>query len=447
MASYTLKKTQIPLDEGWDVVVVGGGPAGCAAAAAAAREGAKTLLIEVTGVLGGMGTAGLVPAWSPFSDKQRIIYGGLAETVFRAARRGVPHVPEKVLDWVPINPELLKRVYDDLLAEHGATVLFHTHLAAAETDDAGRCRVAVAANKAGLTAVAAKIFVDATGDADLAAWAGAEWQKGTADGGEMQPATLCFILSNVDTYGWSNLLARHGGQDGFVQHILKPGKYPRIRDPHLCQAAVGPDTVGFNAGHLWGVDGTDPQSVSAAMAEGRKLAADLRDALAEFAPEVFGASYLVATAPLMGIRETRRILGHYVLTLDDWLARRSFDDEIARNAYWIDIHTAAGEIEQAKQQTDLVVRRYEHYGPGESHGIPYRCLTPRGLANVLVAGRAISVDRPVQGSVRTMPPCLATGEAAGVAAAFAARHDVPDVHAVDAGALRRRLREHQAYLP
>ncbi|MFP3937804.1 MAG: FAD-dependent oxidoreductase [Phycisphaerae bacterium] len=448
MAEYTLPQRRIPLDDSWDVIVVGGGPAGCTAATASAREGARTLLIEATGCLGGMGTSGLVPAWCPFSDKERIIYGGLAEKVFHESRKGVPHVPPERMDWVPINPEQLKRVYDDMVTEAGATVLFNTLLADVQPGDSGPADSLIVAGKGGLAAYRAKVYVDCTGDADLASWAGAGFQMGDKKTGELQPATHCFIFSNVDTYAFlyeTRLHAKDAASS--IGAILESGRWPRIADRHLCNTLIGPGTVGFNAGHLWDVDNTDPVSISRALMEGRKLAADFRDALAEFAPKAFANAYLAVTGSLMGCRETRRIVGDYELTIDDYLARRTFDDEICRNSYWIDIHTAKEEISASREDWSVVSGRYEHYGPGESHGIPYRCLRPKGLSNVLVAGRSISCDRPTQGSVRVMPTCLAMGEAAGLAASLAAGADEPDIRDVDIADLRGRLRKYGAYLP
>ena len=210
---------------------------------------------------------------------------------------------------------------------------------------------------------------------------------------------------------------------------------------------MGPSSLGFNAGHLWEVDGTDPESLTRANLQGRKMAEAFRNALAEYCPSIFGNATVAATGALMGIRETRRIIGDYYLTTEDYLLRRSFPDEIGRNNYFIDIHNAKHEIEQVKNKELQIEERFEHYGEGESHGIPYRCLTPAGLRNVLVAGRSISCDRPVQGSIRVMPVCLVTGEAAGIAAAHAAAMQQPDVHQVDTLRLRSRLREEGAYLP
>ena len=434
----------LPVDSDWDLIVVGGGPAGCTAAAAAARSGARTLLIEQTQALGGSGTTALVPAWCPFSDKEKIIYRGLSEKVFAASKQGTPHVPEKQLDWVPINPEQLKRVYDDLLAENGAAVLFNSFLAAVETGADGRVEALIVASKGSLRAFKAKVYVDCSGDGDLAAWAGAEFQKGDADGG-LQSGTLCFILSNVNEAELAKLPWLYGGSpDSPLHAIIASGKYPEIPDTHLCVNKIGPGAFGFNAGHVFPVDNTDPVTVSRAVRKGRVLADAYRRGLAEFAPTAFGECFLATTGAQLGIRETRRIIGDYILTVNDWLERRAFDDEICRNAYFIDIHRTAKEMGTQKRGPGS---KFDHYGPGESHGIPYRCLTPRGLRNVLVAGRCISVERIVHGSIRVMPVCLAMGEAAGAAAALAATSSAPDVHAVDTSRLREILREAGGWLP
>ncbi len=442
---HNMTDPEMPLDDSWDVIVAGGGPAGCAAAVSAAREGAKTILIEATGSLGGMGTSGLVPAWTPFSDQQKIIYRGLAEKIFNLSKKGMKHISPEALDWVPINVELLKRVYDDLLSESGAEVRFNTFIGRVEAK-AGIIDAVISASKAGLSALKAKVYVDCTGDADLAAWGGAEFIKGDQNG-NMQPATLCFILSNVDDYAYFNGAPLHAGNpESPIYKIIASGKYPLIKDSHVCNVSVGPGAVGFNAGHIWDVDNTDPVSVSKALVEGRKIASQFRDALAEYRPDAFGNALLVATAPLVGARETRRIIGDYILTAEDYSEKRTFPDEICRNSYFLDVHTAKSEIEEAKKGIEHLNRRFKYYGPGESHGIPYRCLTPAKLKNVLVAGRTISCDRAIQGSVRVMPVCLATGEAAGMAAAIAAgKQKSPDVHRIDVPFLRKRLKEEGCY--
>ena len=446
---FTLKQ-EIPLDDRWDVIIVGGGPAGCTAAISAAREGVKTLLIEATGALGGMGTNGLVPAWCPFSDKERVIYGGLAQKIMESLKSTMPHVPKDAVDWVPIDPEQLKTLYDDMVTGSGASVLFDTMLSSVETDDKGLVTGIVVTNKSGLCAYQAKVYVDCTGDGDLAVGAGAGYEKG-GDNGELQPASHCFMISNVDDYGYQCGPWLHGSNpDSPIHQIANSDKYPLIRDTHICSNFVGPGTVGFNAGHLWDVDSTDPINLSRALMEGRKLAREMRDGLAEYFPEAFANSYLSQTATLMGIRETRRIMGDYVITAEDYMARRSFEDEICRNSYYLDVHHSEKDAEKLVKGAsfeEVVESKTCRYGKGESHGIPYRCLTPKGLINVLVAGRSISCDRDILGSVRVMPVCLAMGEAAGMAAAHAGHMPTVNVHEVDVQNLRKRLREEGAYLP
>lgn len=437
-SSFTLPPREIPCED-WDVVVVGGGPAGCAAAAASASEGARTLLIEATGALGGMGTLGLVPAWCPFSDKAgKLVYQGLAQKVFEATKRGMPHVKPTDTDWVPIDPERLKRVYDELVTEAGAQVRFHTALCGVEKEG-DRVSVALASNKAGLTALRAKVFVDASGDADVVAWAGGPFHKGEEGTGALQPATPCFILSGVDDYHYRFGPYLHPHNPESPIHAMQAsGKYPLIVSKHLCNNALGSGTVGFNAGHVPNVDATDPDSLSRGLIRGRALAAQMHEALKEMNAPAFAGSMLVATGGLLGIRETRRIEGDYTLTLEDFRARRTFADDIGRNNYYIDVHSIPGSAQHGKLAP-------EHYGPGESHGIPYRCLLPRTLANVLVAGRSISTDRPTQGSTRVMPPCLVTGEAAGVAAHMASASD-GSTRGVDVPSLQARLEARGVFL-
>lgn len=442
MSKHMKLDRNLPLDDSWDVIVAGGGPAGCTAAIAAAREGARTLLVEATGMLGGMGTAGLVPAWCPFTDKEKIIYSGLAERIFKASKCTPYNDDPNWLDWVTIIPEELKTIYDDMVTEAGVEVFFFTQVCGVETD-AGVVSAVLLANKAGITAASARAFVDCTGDADLAAWAGAPCVKDD----ELQPSTHCFALGGVDEQGFRDGPNLHGGNDNSpIYDILASGEYPEIPDNHCCSNLQGCNTVGFNAGHLW-IDATDIKQLSAAMMQGRKIAKAFRDALAKYVPEAFVNAYVEQTAPLLGVRDTRRIVGDYVLNVEDFKQRRSFEDEIARNCYFVDIHTTRAEqkIEQRAAFAEHRKRQLR-YEKGESHGIPYRCLIPQGLSNVIVAGRSISTDHTVQGSTRVMPVCLAVGEAAGLAAAMAAGRDTPDTRAVDTEVLKKRLRGYGAYL-
>lgn len=443
---YTLRQKQIDLNDENDVIVVGGGPAGCAAAAAAAREGARTLLIERAGALGGMGTLGLVPWFCGYDDGKDNIARGLAEEVRLA------------LGGTAIDPELLKRTYDDLVTRFGAKVLFLSQLCSVELSADGKIDALLVSGKAGLRAYRAKVYVDCTGDGDLAAMAGAPFEKGDGSG-NLQPATHCFTLTNVEPYDcWYNPKRPAGSAPSVhffdpespVHKAIQSGRYPLIVDLHSCSIRIGPRAYSFNTGHVFDVDNTDPESVSAALIHGRKQAAQYRQAFAEF-HSAFSHAFLAATGSLLGARETRRIMGDYTLTIDDYLARRSFPDEICRNAYNIDVHGTKKEAVKACGEAIATLierndKEIKSYGPGESFGVPYRCLTPKSLSNVLVAGRCISTDRRVNGSIRIMACCLTTGEAAGIAAAMSAADDA-NVHHVSAEALRQRLREHGAYLP
>ncbi len=429
--TLSLANKKVRVNDTYDVIVAGGGPAGCAAAIAAASEGRKTLLIEATGNLGGLGTSGMVPAWCPFTDGEKIIYRGLAEKVFRQAKAGVPHEPADKFDWVTINPEYLIGVYDRMVEESGADVLFFSRVAAVEMSADDAVDAVVVANKDGLTAYRPKIVIDATGDGDIAAWVGAEYLKGDAEG-VLQKSTLCFSVANVNTEAYLNGPELHSGHnpDSASVRAHRTGRFPLL-DTHCCHNLVGPGVVQFNANHIEIKDTTDPRQLSDAMRLGRRAADQHLEMLKEFRPDAFKDAFVVKTAIIPGIRDSRRIVGDYIFTGDDWRARKSFDDEIGRNCYFIDIH---------KEGVPHV-----HYGRGESHGIPYRCLTPKKLRNVLTAGRCISTDDEAYGSLRVMPPCLVTGEAAGVAASLAAASDIRDIHQVDTGDLRRILKSRGQY--
>lgn len=424
-----LKNSKIAVDSNWDVIVVGGGPAGCTAAISAAREGARTLIIEAMGQLGGMGTIGMVPAWTPFSDGEKMIYRGLAKKVFDEAKKGVPFVPKGQLDWVPINPEYLISVYDNMVMEVGVSVLFFSRVCSVKKSANDVIDALIVANKSGLTAFKAKVFIDATGDGDVAAWAGASFKRGFDDKGTNQSSTLCFSIGNVDAKDYVNGPKIFGSPKSVINQVVALHKFPLV-DGHCCNNLSGPDVIGFNAGHL-DLDTSNPWEVSKAMINGRKKAAQYLEAMKYARPSTFSNAFLVKTAPVLGVRESRRILGDYVLTADDWRARRTFEDEIGRNCYYIDIH--------GRQKPP------EFYHKGDSHGIPYRCLTPKGFKNLLTAGRCISSDAEVFGSIRIMPCCLVTGEAAGMAAKHAIDESHNDVHQIDVKYLRKRLKEEGQY--
>ena len=436
-------QADISLNEEYDVIVVGGGPAGCAAAASAAREGAKTLLVEATGSLGGLGTNGLVPFWCGFSNGGAYCSTGIGKKVlFETCKRmDVDGLYEGVLageqdpkniPWrLGIDSEALKRVYDELVTSYGADVLFHSVLVAVQTDGQGKVTSIVVANKSGLVGYKAKVFIDCTGDADLIAKAGGVFTLGDEDG-DMQAGTLCFTLSGVDVEEWKRT-------PRYELYPCDKEKYPTMIDNHCTTAEIGKQSIGFNAGHLADVNALDPVNVSKNLIKGRKLVEEIVDRLKTCYPNIYGKACLEKTGAVLGTREGRIVVGDYVLTEEDYLTRRSFPDEIARNCYEFDSHDLKKK-EQCKPEYEIV------YKAGESHGIPYRCLTPKGLKNVLMAGKCISAKRRVMGAVRIMATCLSTGEAAGMAAAHAVKSESCDVHSVDTEKLRSRLKEEGAYI-
>jgi len=426
----------IPLNEQYEIIIAGGGPSGCSAAIAAGRAGAKVLLIEQSSYLGGMGTGGLVPTWCPFTDGEKVIYKGIAFEVLENSKKSIAHIPETSYSWVPIDAEKLKIVYDELVSQAGVDIMFNTMLSAVCTDDNGNVESIVVSNKSGLTAYKAKVFIDCTGDADLAVWAGASYTKGDEKDGVLQPGTLCFLLANVDDYGFKHGQWLNGeNKNSPVYDMINSEKYPLVKDSHMCSTLIGPGVVGLNAQHVT-VDGTDPISVSKALIEGRQISQQVKEGLAEFMPKAFANSFVALSAPALGIRETRNIEGEYTLTLDDYAERKIFDDEICRNSYFIDVHSGVVDPEYIASIK---------YKKGESHGIPYRCLLPKGLNNVIVAGRSISCERMVQGSVRVMPVCLAMGEGAGTAAAMAVKVGC-SVKDIDTNELKSKLKEQGAYI-
>lgn len=416
----------VPINDAYDVIVAGGGAAGCAAAAAAARRGAKILLIEASGFLGGMASGGMVPEFCPYTDGEKIIHHGIAEDVLFQMKAGTPDAPEK-LDYCTIDAERMKSILDALVTEAGADVLFYATVCGADVFD-GRIRTIYAADKSGIRGYCAPVFVDCTGDADLAAFAGCDFTVGD-NAGTTQMPTLCFDMCGIRDEG----IHVESAVRKILPQIVADDEFPLIDNTFFCTMKLADGLYGFNAGHVRQVACLDRASVSAGMIEGRKKAQQYRDALKKYMPEVFADAHITATAPLLGVRETRRIAGEYTLTADDYRARRSFPDEIGRNSYAIDLHDPAWFYKN--EEVNAVCGKYER---GDSHGIPYRCLVPKKIDNLLVAGRCISCERAVQSSVRIIPVCFVTGEAAGCAAAIMHEHGCA-ARDVDIAELKRAL--------
>ncbi len=393
----------------YDIIIAGGGPAGCAAAIAAARQGADVLLLEAGYCLGGMATAGLVSKWAPLTDKEKVIYRSVSLEIIKRYKKAA-NQPEDKWDWITIEPEALKRVYDDMLLEAGASVLFGTTVCDAVCEN-GVVKSVIALTKSGLTEFCAKQFIDCTGDADLAVKCGVPFEKGDPDDGTLQPSSLCFEISNIDK-SKVDIPIGSNSKDGLWATMMAEKKFPLLRK-HFIPAWINDSTLIANAGHLFDVDNTDPKSVSAAMIRGRKIAEQYLQAPKYYLPDAFLNATVCVTAPALGVRESRRIISDYVFTVEDYAERRSFPDEIGRNCYWLDCH--------GKKSVDKV---YGRYGPGESHGIPFSCLLPKNTKNLLVAGRCAGFTRQALATMRVMPNCLCMGEAAGIAAALAVKSDV-----------------------
>lgn len=427
----------IPLLADAPVVVCGAGPAGAAAALAAARTGAQVLLLEQISACGGMSTSGLVPVFIHMTDRKNIVASGIChELVAEMCRR--MGVAEINYIWQHINPEILKRVFDDKLAEAGVKVFFGVKIAdVIRIGD--RISALVVATSRGLKKVTGNIFIDATGDGLVATQSGVPFELGDERGKTMSPS-LCVQYSNIDFDHMRQAEKEHNGAHELWRRHKK--EIP-LDEYHL----VGISEYGFatgsgNLGHIYGVNAIDEDDLTRSYIEGRKVAEIIYHFYHRFVPGYEQAD-LVATAPLLGVRESRRIQGDYCLNYDDYLNRRHFDDEIGRFYYPIDIHASSTD----PQEQQGVGKRMETtaYAPGENYGIPYRTLTACGIENLLIAGRCISADREVQSSLRVMPCCMITGAAAGAAAALTQHNG--KVRDLDMNELRAALRSLGAFLP
>lgn len=415
----------------YDIIVSGGGTSGISAALAASRMGAKVLLIEKNSYVGGTAASGL-PFIDFFSRNGVQIIGGqaqeLMERLFRekAALGHIRTCNGHLNSVTMIDPEWVKIVAEEMLLESGCDILYHTFVCGARVEDQV-LKAVTAANKNGLTQFEADCFIDTTGDGDVAYFSGAGYELGREEDGLCQAMSLLFRLGDVDVEKAAALFEENpivekplGGDHAHNLHIS--GKLTRWNDVIREQHIFPHPDHNIWAGTLWeneltyvntirvsGKNGADAWELSEAEVEGRRQLKKVFRFLKEYVPGMERA-HITSVPDGIGIRETRRITGEYILTEEDILSGRKFEDKIAQNGYCIDIHDPKGE------------------GWGVSHirsedacyDIPYRCIVPAHLDNLLVAGRCISTTAKALASTRIMPSCMALGEAAGIAGALAA---------------------------
>ena len=410
----------------YDVIVCGGGTAGSCAAIAAARLGAKTLIIEQMGFLGGTQTGALVLPYMNYRTGGQQLITGLHQEII-----------DRLADWPGgvrtscFNYELLKYVLEDMALKAGVELLYHTFLAEA-TVDAARIAALIAYNKSGRQEFSARQFIDCTGDADVAFRAGVPCESGRPEDGLNQSASLRFVAGNVNLDALAAKVTELTGQPsappevqmGFSKgHTVAP-KIEAIVDQATADGVFTaeeggyvqffslpgrPGEVAFNCPRVTYVNGAKAEDLTKVQVQGRQVIPKIMEFCRRYLAG-FEQAYLVTTAPLPGIRESRRIVGEYVLQAEDCLQPTRFADRVAKSCYPIDVHNPKG-----------VGVTLQGLPPGEYHDVPYRCLVPLAVDDLLVAGRCLSATFDAQAAIRIEPTCRALGEAAGVAAALCVR--------------------------
>ncbi len=430
---YTFDQ-DIPVIQDVDVAVIGGGPGGIGAAVMAAREGASTVLIERYGFLGGMAASGEVHPFMPnhagdtcldrpvhleWARAMRNYLAGPATEVesdeFRSQRDRM------------ISKDAAMLAAEDLCLQAGTQLLYH-HWLADVIRDGETITHAVLLSKSGYSAVAAKAFVDCTGDGDLAAVAGCEFGQG-GPSGHSQPMTLCFKLAGIDPDRMPP-----GGEITELYHQARErGEIDCVRENVLMFGWIEPTVMHFNTTRVCHKSGTSGVELSEAEIDARR---QVREYLRFFRDHVpgFENAWIYSIAHHIGVRESRRIRGLAEVTKDDFIACRKYPDAIARVRYNIDIHNPDGTGTEHLRLPE-----------GEWYEIPYGCIVAKDAANLLVGGRPISVDHAVHSSMRVMPPACSVGQAAGLAAArVASTGKAP--RDLDGEQIRDALKERGAYL-
>ncbi|MDD2711146.1 MAG: FAD-dependent oxidoreductase [Verrucomicrobiae bacterium] len=388
----------------YDVIVCGGGSAGLGAALAVAQQGLSTLLIEQFNFLGGTATASL-----NFGFVQTIGMNGPAFKKLYQRMQELGGVRKEYFD-----PETYKMAAQTMMLDAGVKLLFHTFMESAHVEN-GRIKGVYVVNKGGFQFLGAKMVIDATGDADVAFSAGVECKKGREHDGRMQALTLRPRIGGVADKGakvdWKRI-------NELLEEERKKGT---VRIPPYVVGYLDAGGVGvrhertFNLDMAAEIDATDPWQLTHAEIEARKRVWELLSFMRKNVPGWENA-YLIDTGVLIGIRETRRIVGKYVLSRDDVMKGGKFKDGIARCSFWVDMHDP--EIFQYPGGLGAYIKAVR-LPEGEWYEIPYACLVPEKVEGLLVCGRCISSDREANGSVRIMPTCMNTGTAAGIGAAMA----------------------------
>lgn len=443
----------------YDVIVAGGGVAGVAAAVSSARLGAKTLLVERYGFLGGLGTAGLVNPFmsSSTSDGKALVGGFYTELCDRMSDIGG-------MLGRSFDPEAMKFQTQEMLLESGANLLLHTTVTGAMMT--GKRIIGIELlTKAGSGEIESGIVIDATGDADIAAMSCAPYEVGDPRLGVTQAMTTMFTIGGVsirralvhamenpdemrfpkptDEADIDRMMESVVGVAGFyreVEEARSRGDFPLAQDMVFFLSMPTPGQVVVNTTHIAGMDGTDSADLTAAEIEGRRQVMALMKFFRKYIPG-FESSHLLQTAAQVGVRETRRIVGEYVFTEDDVSKGSKFPDAVLRSAYPVDIHSSKGKGYSREEDRVPPVAP----PPGDWYEVPYRCLVPLEVDNLLVAGRCISASHAGHGAVRIMPNCMALGQAAGVAAALCTEKGVTP-RKLDTALLRKALLSQRALL-
>ena len=402
----------------FDVVVLGGGPAGIAAAVAAASAGRSTLLVEGYGFLGGMGTAAGVTNFcglhaNVHGEILQVVHGIADDLLDRMRRLGGLSEPHSLFGGKiaaqAYDNAAFKIAADDTVVASGAQLLFHARAVGVAMNSTDSIEALLVETRSGRMAIRAVNFIDCSGDGDLAAWAGSRFEKGGLDGHEMLYPSTMFRVNGVDAaragdawnhFGrWMEEAESKGRTFARRTPIIRPQKNPSEWRANVTQLA-NPDGTP--------VDATDAVQFSRAELEGRRQIVDFFSFLRESAPG-FENCYILEIAPQVGVRETRRIVGEYQLTEDDVLGCASFDDNIGVNGWPVEAHVAGDIV--FKWQDIPNCRGYNH--------LPYRMILPRGIENLLVAGRCASMTHMGQSAARVSGACFVMGQAAGSAAALA----------------------------